>query len=73
MLDAILNIPEATFTKLCLGIFCTGLIAYMGFIIHRLARDSQAGRTGTLVLFLVLGLGTSGFVFKTLLNELIFI
>ena len=71
MLDAILNMPEAAFTRLTLAIFCTGLIVFLGFIIYRLAKDSQAGKLGTLVLFFVLGLGVFGFIIKTLLTEIL--
>ncbi len=71
MLDAILNMPEAAFTRLTVAIFCTALISYMGFIIFRLARDSQAGKLGTLVLSVVLGLGMFGFIVKTLLTEVL--
>ena len=71
MLDAILHMPEAAFTKLTVSIFCSGLILYMFFIIWRLARDSKAGRTGTIALFLVLGLGMAGFIFKTILSEVL--
>lgn len=44
----------------------TGLILYMAFIVWDLARKSNAGRLGTLVLFFALGLGVLGFVIKTL-------
>jgi len=71
MLDAILNMPEAAFTRLTVAIFCTGLMLYMGFIIYRLAKDSQAGKIGTIVLFFVLGLGMFGFIVKTLLTEIL--
>lgn len=71
MLDSILNMPEAAFTQLTLAIFCTGLIIMLGFIIYRLAKDSQAGKLGTLVLFCVLGLGMFGFIIKTLLTEVL--
>ncbi len=71
MLDAILNMPEAAFTQLTVAIFCTGLIAHMAFIIYRLARDSQAGKLGTLVLSIVLGLGMFGFIVKTILTEVL--
>lgn len=63
--------PEAAFTRLTLAIFCTGLIVYMGFIIYRLAKDSKAGKTGTLVLFFVLGFGVFGFIIKTILTEIL--
>lgn len=41
---------------------------YMAFIIWRLARDSQAGRLGTFVLFLALGFGLLGFVAKGIIK-----
>jgi hypothetical protein len=37
---------------------------YMVFIIFQLARESKAGRFGTFVLFLALGVGLVGFVAK---------
>ena len=45
-----------------------GLILYMLFIVARLAKESKAGRTGTLVLFFVLSFGMVGFVAKTALE-----
>nr|WP_244999354.1 DUF2788 domain-containing protein [Chromobacterium subtsugae] len=47
----------------------TGLIIFMGFIIWDLGKKSKAGKTGMFVLFLVLGFGVSGFVFKNILAE----
>lgn len=41
---------------------------YMVFIIFQLARESQAGRFGTFVLFLALGVGLIGFVAKGLIK-----
>lgn len=46
-----------------------GFMLYMVFIVWKLARDSGAGRTGTLVLFFVLGFGMLGFVAKGLLQH----
>jgi hypothetical protein len=37
---------------------------YMVFIVLQLARESKAGRFGTFILLLVLGLGLLGFVAK---------
>lgn len=48
-----------------------GLIAFMIFIVWDLSRQSKAGRLGTFVLFLALGLGLLGFIIKTVLVELI--
>ncbi|GMV47439.1 MAG: hypothetical protein AMXMBFR66_28370 [Pseudomonadota bacterium] len=41
---------------------------YMLFIIWRLARESKAGRFGTFVLFLALGVGMIGFIAKGILK-----
>lgn len=43
-----------------------GLVLFMAFIVWDLARKSKAGRFGSLILFLALGLGVLGFVIKTL-------
>ena len=39
-------------------------IAYMLFIIWKLARDSKAGRFGTFMLFVVLAFGMLGYIAK---------
>ncbi|MBK9134506.1 MAG: DUF2788 domain-containing protein [Betaproteobacteria bacterium] len=41
---------------------------YMVFIIVQLARESKAGRFGTFVLFLALGVGLIGFVAKGIIK-----
>ncbi len=46
-------------------ILVSGLIAFMAFIVWDLAKKSKAGRFGTMILFLALGLGVLGFVIKT--------
>ena len=43
-------------------------IAYMLFIIWNLARESNAGRFGTFVLFFVLAFGMLGFIAKTVIQ-----
>ncbi|QLG89867.1 DUF2788 domain-containing protein [Chitinibacter bivalviorum] len=62
---------EETFTTLSTSILCTGLILYMGFIIYNLAKESKAGKYGTLVLFFTLGFGMVGFIAKTILTEVL--
>lgn len=47
---------------ICVG----GLIAFMIFIVWDLAKKSNAGKFGTLILFLALGLGLLGFIIKTI-------
>jgi len=42
-------------------------ILYMFFIIFQLAQESKAGKMGTLVLMLVLGLGMIGFIAKNII------
>lgn len=46
-----------------------GLILFMMFIVWNLAKESKAGRFGTFILFIALGLGLLGFVVKTVLVE----
>jgi hypothetical protein len=46
-------------------ILVTLLIGFMAFIVWDLAKKSRAGRFGTLILFLVLGLGILAFVIKS--------
>jgi len=48
---------------ICVG----GLIAFMIFIVWDLAKKSNAGKFGTFILFLALGLGLLGFIIKTVL------
>jgi hypothetical protein len=55
---------EAEFADWALKITLPGLVIWMGLIVWKLSRESRAGRLGTFVLFLVLGLGVSGFLFK---------
>jgi hypothetical protein len=62
---------EEQFTNWSMGILLTGLILFMGFIIWDLGKQSNAGRFGTFVLFLALGFGVTGFVFKELLVSFI--
>ncbi|MCQ3831085.1 DUF2788 domain-containing protein [Microbulbifer elongatus] len=46
-----------------------GLILFMVFIVWNLAKESKAGRFGTFILFIALGLGLLGFLAKTVLVE----
>lgn len=40
------------------------LIAWMCYIMYKLAKESNAGRFGTIMIFIVLGLGILGFIIK---------
>jgi ABC-type lipoprotein release transport system permease subunit len=52
------------FEAISFYIGCSVLIGYMMFIIWRLARESKAGKFGTLILFIVLAVGMIGFIAK---------
>ena len=58
---------EAEFASWSLKIGLTVLILFLGFIVWDLGKKSQAGKFGMFILFLVLGLGVFGFLFKNLL------
>ncbi|TDB05580.1 DUF2788 domain-containing protein [Halomonas marinisediminis] len=55
---------EAWITPLMIG----GLILFMCFIIWDLAKKSNAGRFGTIMLFVVLGAGMLGYVLKVIIT-----
>ncbi|HBN58784.1 MAG TPA: DUF2788 domain-containing protein, partial [Halomonas sp.] len=48
-----------------------GLIIFMCFIIWDLAKKSNAGKFGTIMLFVVLGAGMLGYVIKVVITWLI--
>jgi hypothetical protein len=52
---------------LCVG----GLILFMTFIMWDLAKQSKAGKFGTIILFAALGIGLLGFIIKTVMVEVI--
>jgi hypothetical protein len=48
-----------------------GLIVFMIFIMWDLAKKSNAGKFGTMILFAALGIGLLGFLIKTIMVEVI--
>ena len=62
--------PE-TFDNLTMIVGITALIGFMLFIVWDLAKQSKAGRFGTVILFIVLGLCLLGFIIKAVLYEFI--
>ncbi|SFC12263.1 Protein of unknown function [Marinospirillum celere] len=56
---------------LAMPILIGGLVLFMGFIVWDLAKQSKAGRFGTLILFFALGLGVAGFIIKSVVVALI--
>ncbi len=59
---------EAQIAKFGMTFGIGGFMLYMLFIVWNLAKESKAGRTGTIVLFFVLGFGMLGFVAKTVIE-----
>ena len=54
----------AQFEEISLTLGIGGLVLYMLFILYKLAEESKAGKYGTAVIFLALGLGFVGFAAK---------
>ncbi len=64
-----MSIEDFESYSLYLGI--GGLVLFMVFIIWDLAKKSNAGKFGTAILFVVLGLCMLGFVIKTVLVQML--
>lgn len=64
------NITEQQITEIGMTWGLTALIAYMLFIIWNLAKQSNAGRFGTSILFFVLAFGILGFIAKNTIKWL---
>jgi hypothetical protein len=60
-----------TFESLSLTIGVGGLVLYMIYIMYKLARESGAGRFGSVMIFLSLGLGIIGFAAKSVIQLVI--
>ena len=58
---------EAQFAELSVKVLVGGLILLMGFIMQDLAKKSGAGKFGTFIIFLVLGLCVAAFLIKEIL------
>ena len=56
------------FEEISLFLGVGGLILYMMFVMYKLAEESGAGRFGTLMIFLSLGLGIVGFAAKSVIQ-----
>jgi len=69
--NVIFGLTVEEFEDLCLKVLVSGLITYMLFIIWNLARESKAGKTGTLWLFFGLGFGMFGFIAKSLIAKIL--
>ncbi len=59
------------FEEISLTIGITGICLYMLFIIYKLAEESKAGKFGTFILFIGLGLGIFGFAAKKVISVIL--
>ncbi|MBL4606333.1 MAG: DUF2788 domain-containing protein [Pseudomonadales bacterium] len=59
------------FETIALNVSLVGLFALMFFIVYDLAKKSNAGKLGTLVLFGALCLGMLGFLIKGVIAEML--
>ncbi|MBT8122723.1 MAG: DUF2788 domain-containing protein [Gammaproteobacteria bacterium] len=56
------------FEEIAMFLGVGGLVLYMLYVMYRLAQESGAGRFGSLVIFLSLGLGIVGFASKSVIQ-----
>lgn len=59
------------FESISLTLGIGGLVLYMVYIMYKLAQESGAGRFGTIMIFLTLGLGIVGFAAKSVIQLVI--
>ena len=67
-MNGVLGLSYEQFTNLSLTLGVGGLMAFMVYTMFRLARESGAGRFGTLIIFISLGLGLVGFMVKSIIQ-----
>lgn len=67
----IFGLTVAEFEDISLKLLVGGLIIFMMFIVWNLARESKAGRYGTVWMFIGLGLGVVGFLAKSVISKLL--
>ena len=60
-----------TFESWSLTLGIGGLVLYMVYVMYKLAQESGAGRFGTAMIFLTLGLGIIGFAAKSVIQMVI--
>lgn len=68
MESTLFGYTEAQVAQFGLTFGVGAFILYMLFIVFNLAMEAKAGKFGTFILFLVLGLGILGFVAKNVIQ-----
>ena len=61
----------AQFEEISLTLGIGGLVLYMLFILYKMAEESNAGKYGTFVIFMALGMGIIGFASKSVIKLLL--
>lgn len=60
----------AQFEEISLYLGVGGLILYMVYIMYKLGEESNAGKFGTMVIFIGLGVGIFGFIIKLIIQTM---
>jgi len=71
MENTVFGLTEAQISEIGLTWGLGGLITLMLYIIWKVARESDAGRFGTFILFFVLAFGIFGFLMKQVIQWLL--
>ena len=61
----------AQFEEISLTLGIGGIILYMLFILYKMAEESNAGKYGTFVIFMALGMGIVGFASKSVIKTVL--
>ncbi|MDR2991315.1 MAG: DUF2788 domain-containing protein [Burkholderiaceae bacterium] len=70
-MNTLFGFTESQIAWLGLTLGVGALMIYMLFIIGQLAWESKAGKFGTFILYLALGLSMVGFIAKLIIEEII--
>ena len=61
----------AQFEEISLTLGIGALVLYMLFILYKMAEESNAGKYGSFVIFMALGMGIIGFASKSVIKLLL--
>ena len=67
----VIFMSSVEFEEITLTLGTGGLIALMVFILYKLGKDSGAGKFGTFVIFLALGMGIFGFAARSVIKLIV--
>ena len=67
-MSEVFGLSYEQFSSISLTLGIGGLVLLLAYIMYSLARESKAGIFGTAMIFVLLGLGTGGFVVKAIVE-----